>query len=119
MKSTWLVHKEARIQYADYSGFHSDLEGLRAEVEYASEQTLLEPLNSVLSLVDVTDTLGTQEIVEYLKNAAVRTRPYIRKMAVVGVPGYKRILLRAVIAFIGQDIRPFETLEEAKDWLAQ
>jgi hypothetical protein len=40
-------------------------------------------------------------------------------MAVVGVPGYKRILLRAVIAFIGQDIKPFETLEEAKDWLVQ
>ncbi|MBN2201410.1 hypothetical protein JW777_05600 [bacterium] len=119
MKSTWLVHKGARIQYADYSGFHADLEGLKAEVEYASEQTLKERLESVLSLVNVTDTSGTQEIVEYLKNAAVRTRPYIRKMAVVGVPGYKKILLRAVIAFIGQEIKPFDTVEEAKDWLTQ
>ena len=66
MKSTWLVHKEVRIQYADYTGFHGDLEGLRAEVEYASEQTVKEPLGSVLSLVNITDTLGTQEIVEYL-----------------------------------------------------
>ncbi|MDM7926753.1 MAG: STAS/SEC14 domain-containing protein [bacterium] len=119
MKSTWLKHNGARIQYADYSGFHSDLEALKAEVEYASGETLKEPPYSVLSLVNVTDTMGTQEIVEYLKNAAVRTKPYIKKMAVVGVPGYKKILLRAVIAFTGQDIKPFDTLDEAKEWLAQ
>lgn len=117
MKSTWLVHEGTRIQYADYSGFHADLEGLRAEVEFASEQTLREQVDSVLSLVNITDTSGTPEIVDYLKNAAVRTKPYIRKMAVVGVPGYKKILLRAVITFTGQDIKPFDSLEEAKDWL--
>ncbi len=119
MKSTWLVHKGARIQYADYSGFHANLEGLKAEVEYAGEQTFKEPFSSVLSLVNVTDTNGTQEIVEYLKNATVRTKPYVRRMAVVGVSGYRKILLRAVIAFTGQEIKPFDTLEEAKDWLAQ
>jgi hypothetical protein len=119
MKSKWIEHKGVRIQYADYTGFRGDLKGLKAEVEYASSQTLREPLNSVLSLVNVTDTIGTEEIVEYLKHAAARTKPYIRKMAIVGVQSYKRILLRAVVAFTGQDIKPFGTLEEAKDWLVQ
>jgi hypothetical protein len=118
MKSKWLEHAGARILYADYSGFGADLAGLRAEVEYASELTLREPTASVLSLVDVGDTTGTPEIMDFLKSAAAKTKPHVRKMAVVGVQGYKKILLRAVIAFSGQAIQPFDTIEEAKDWLA-
>jgi hypothetical protein len=118
MRSKWIEHKGKRIILADYSGFRADLPGLKSEVENASDLTMREPLNSVLSLVDVTDTSGTPEVMDYLKTAAARTKPYVRKMAVVGVQGYKKILLRAVIAVTGQAIQPCDTIEEAKEWLA-
>jgi hypothetical protein len=118
MKSKWIDHRGTQILFADYSGFGCDLAGLRSEVEYASDLTLREPLNSVLSLVDVGGTAGTPEIVDYIKAAAVTTRPHIRKMAVVGIQGYRKLFLRAVIAFSGQAIQPFDTREEAKQWLA-
>ena len=118
MKSRWIDHRGARILLADYSGFGGVLEQLKPEVDYASELTVREPLNSVLSLVDVTCTSGTPEIMDLLKTAAATTKPYIRKMAVIGVEGYKKILLRAVVAFSGQTIHSCDTIEEAKDWLA-
>jgi len=118
MRSKWIEHKGKRIVLADYSGFGADLTGLKAEVEHASDLTMKEPLDSVLSLVDVTGTSGTPEIVDYIKTAAVATKPYVRKMAVVGIQGYRKILLRAVIAFSGQAIHPCDTIEQAKEWLA-
>ncbi len=101
MKSKWIDHRGAKILLADYSGFGGVLEQLKPEVESASELTLMEPKNSVLSLVNVDGTSGTPEIMDFLKTAAVRTKPHVRKMAVVGVQGYKKILLRAVTAFSG------------------
>jgi hypothetical protein len=118
MKSQWLDHKGTRILLADYSRFGADLAGLHAEVEYAVELTIKEPKDSVLSLVDVSGTSGTPEIVDYIKSAAAKTKPYVRKMAVVGIQGYRKILLRAVIAFSGQAIHPCDTIEEARQWLA-
>jgi hypothetical protein len=118
MKSRWIDHKGVKILLADYSGFGGVLDQLKPEVEYASELTVREPLNSVLSLVDVSCTSGTPEVMDFLKTAAVKTKPYIRKMAVVGVQGYKKILLRAVVTFSGQTIQACDTIEEAKDWLA-
>jgi hypothetical protein len=118
MKSKWLDHPGARILYADYSGFGGNLAGLQVEVEYASELTMQEPLNSVLSLVDVRNTTGTPEIMDYLKAAAARTKPHVRKMAVVGVHGYRKIFLRAVITFTGLTIHPCDTVEEARQWLS-
>ena len=118
MKSKWINHKGVKIILADYSGCGGELERLKSEVEYASDLTLREPPNSVLSLVDVTGTSGTPEIMDFLKSAAAKTKPHVRKMAVVGVQGYKRILLRAVTAFSGQTIYPCDTIEEAKNWLA-
>jgi hypothetical protein len=118
MKSKCIDHKGVKIILADYSGCGGELERLKSEVEYACELTIREPLNSVLSLVDVSGTSGTPEIMDLLKTAAAKTKPHVRKMAVVGVLGYKKILLRAVIAFSGQTIQPCDTIEEAKHWLA-
>ncbi len=38
-------------------------------------------------------------------------------MAIVGVTGIKAIFLNAINLFSKQDVRPFKTIEEAKEWL--
>jgi hypothetical protein len=76
-----------------------------------------QPVNSVLSLSDLQNTVGSAEVVELFKKSASRTKPYSRKQAVIGVSGVKRILAEAVARFSGQRMTYFDDIESAKDWL--
>jgi hypothetical protein len=104
--------------FADYSNF-TDLESLKTEVDYATGITIKEPKDSVLLLVDVSGTLGDSELVDYIKESAQQDDDNMKKVAVVGVSGYRRIFLRAVIQFTRLAVKTFDTVEEAKDWLAE
>jgi len=54
-----------------------------------------------------------------IKMSARITKELTSKEAVVGVTGAKKILLRITQLFAGMQLRPFDTLEEAKEWLIQ
>lgn len=118
MKSHWIEHRGKRIFLADYSNF-TNLESLKAEAEYATSITIKEPKDSVLLLADVTGTLGDPAMVDYLKESASQDEENMKKMAVVGVSGYRRIFLRAVLQFTRLDAKSFDNLEDAKDWLVK
>ncbi|NQT27009.1 STAS/SEC14 domain-containing protein [candidate division KSB1 bacterium] len=118
MKSGWIDHRGVKIFIADYSHF-MDLESLKAEVDYATNITINEPENSVRLLVDVTGTLGDAEMVDCIKESAGKDDDNMKKAAVVGVSGYRRIFLRAVLQFTKLSVKTFDNLEEAKDWLAE
>lgn len=117
MKSTWITHKGKKIFYADYSDFGKDFIKLKAEVIYVNSIMVLEPKESVLLLVNVNGTTGTSEITFYLKDAAIKVKTHVRKAAVIGVSGVRLALLRSVSYLSGMDIKPFDDIETAKDWL--
>ena len=118
MKSKWITNKEKKIFYADYSNFEKDFQKLKPEVAYANSIMMREPKESVLLLVDVTGTTGTSEITFFLKDAAIEVKVRVRKAAVIGVSGVRLALLRSVSFLSGMEIRPFDDIESAKDWLA-
>jgi hypothetical protein len=118
LKSKWIEHKGKKIFFADYSNF-TNLESLKAEVDYATSITINEPKDSILLLVDVSGTLGDSELVDCIKESAQKDDDNMKKVAVVGVSGYRQIFLRAVIKFIRLSVKTFDTLEDAKDWLAE
>lgn len=118
MKSGWIDYSGKKIFFADYSHF-TDFEAFKAEVDAVTGITIKEPKKSVLLLVDVTDTIGESEMVNYLKESAGADDENMKKVAVVGVSGYRRIFLRAVIQFTSLDVKTFDTLDAAKDWLVQ
>ena len=117
MKSEWMTHKGERFIYCDFTRFGVDLEGLRAEVEAADIQICLERENSVLALADLRDTVASRKMVDLFKGSALRTKKHIRKQAVVGVTGIRRLLAGAVARFSRQPMVLFDTVEEARDWL--
>jgi hypothetical protein len=117
MKSTWVSHKGKKIFYADYSDFEKDFQKLKIEVSYANATMVQEPKESVLLLVNVTSTTGTSEITFYLKDAAIQVKPHVRKAAVIGVGGVRLALLRSVSFLSGMEIKPFDDIDTAKDWL--
>ncbi len=117
MRSRWITHKGKTIFLCDYSGLGDDVEALRAENADVAAELTQQPAGSVLELVDVRGSIGSREAVALLKTSAARTRPHIRKTAVVGVEGVVKVLAQAVSRVSGLGLTLFATEEAAKDWL--
>jgi hypothetical protein len=119
MKSKWIEYKGKRIYYADYTDFGDDIKGLKAEVEYAHGVVMQEPDKSVLLLVDVSRTTGTTEALNSMKNAASVSETKVIRTAVLGVHGFKKMLMQTIAKVSGMNIVAFEDTESAKDWLVK
>ena len=117
MKSEWREYKGKRYFFSDYSGFGMDFQSLKTEVNAVDDLITQQPENSVLVLIDFRNTVGTTEVVDLFKQGASRTRKYIRKNAILGIVGIRKILLDAVTRLTGQVAQTFDDEESAKDWL--
>ena len=73
----------------------------------------------MLVIVDVRGIIATRDITRLFKLSAVKTRPYERKTAVVGITGYKKVLLDAVAFFSRRSFGAFYDLDTAKDWVIE
>jgi hypothetical protein len=107
-----------RVLYLDYAGFKSDVGALRAEVEAADRVICAQPLRSVHALADLRDTVATAAVVDLFKHSATQTKPHVAKMALVGIHGLKKFLAEMVARVSGQQMRAFDTEDEAFAWLA-
>jgi hypothetical protein len=118
MKSEWMIHRGRRFIYCNFKDFGLDVGALQKEVEAVDEQMCREPEKSVLALADLRGTVTSRKVVDIFKESATRTNRHVLKQAVVGVTGIRKILAQAVAHFSGQALVLFDTVEEAKDWLA-
>ena len=73
----------------------------------------------LLLLFDVTNANFSAASMLALKKNAVVCSPYIKKVAIVGVDGIKKILFKAVQAVATTSMEAFDSVEEAKKWLAE
>lgn len=105
--------------YSDYSNFEADQKSLQAEVNAVDEIICQQPENSVLILVDVRGTTTTLDAVELFKNSSARTTHHVRKVAVLGITGIRKVLLDVVSQYSGQEMTIFDDIEKAKDWLVE
>ncbi len=117
MQSEWITHKGKRIFYSNLSGFLTDVEALGAEIDAAGAAICQQPENSVLILVDVQGSVGSTEAVQLLKNNSLRTNKHARKTAIIGISGFRKVLLDAINRFSGRNVTLFDDLDAAKDWL--
>ena len=104
MKSKWIFYKGVKILYADYSGFKNDAAALKIENDGVDAVVCQQAPGSVLCISDVRDTVASSEAMAIIKNSAKRTNPYVRKQAVIGVTGVRRVLADAVVRFSGTEI---------------
>jgi hypothetical protein len=73
---------------------------------------------TTLLLTDVTGSTFNQAITEALRKLAADNKPYARASAIYGVTPLMRVLLRAIVALTGRDIRIFAGRAEAVAYLA-
>ena len=119
MKSRWIEHKGKRVFYCDWTDLGYDVSALEAEVNECNRLTVAQPPNSMLSIIDVRGTVASKEAMEVFKSSSAKGKPFVRKSAVIGITGFKKVLLEAVSAFSGQSFGTFNDLEEAKDWVVK
>jgi len=115
----FIEYNSSEIYFVDYSHIKSSEEFLKVikGTNAFREKVKAEGKRDVLMLVDITGSYVYGETMDALKRAAKLSRELTRKEAVVGVTGPKKVLLRIIQLFTGMQLRPFDSLEEAKEWL--
>lgn len=68
---------------------------------------------------DITDTRFNVQSIDALKKVASSTKKVVSMYAVIGVTGLKKILFNSIKPFATNDLAAFDTVEEAKQWLAK
>ena len=111
----WIEHKGKQILFADYSNLQGE-----------------ECINAVKGFEDFLVNLGKNELLIFVdaqnsdlddvgfevgRKVAKMVKPYIKKEAIIGITKGKETLLTLVNIFSDIGIKPFDTMEEAKDWL--
>lgn len=116
MGPEWIEFKGKKILYIDYRGVKDkdvSLSILRKTVEIERKSC-----GNLLILQNFEGTYANKEFMEEIKKLGKEVKDKVKKNALVGITGIKKILLRAYIAFSGEkDIKTFNTEEDAKEWL--
>lgn len=113
----FIEQRGKRILLIDFSGLQAT-EDILAEVETARALVATQPPASLLTLTHVKGARYTPPVMEALKKLAADNKPYVRAAAVVGMEGLHRVLFRAVILFSRRNIEAFDSMNEAREWLA-
>ena len=112
----FITHKGKKILYFDMSSCKfAEISGVVAE---AKRTIATQPSGSVLALTNVTDTELSKNSSAVIKDFTAYNKPFIKASAVIGVEGLRKVIYNAAMAFSGRQISAFDTIEQAKDWLA-
>lgn len=110
-------HKGKNILLLDFSNCSCE-EVLRI-IEESRKLIKVQPEHSLLTLTNVEGAHFDFKVVEAMKDFTVHNKPYVRKGAVVGVTGLRKIIYDAVMRFSGRNLPSFDDIEEARDWLVE
>ena len=115
---TMVQHKGKSIVFTDLSNMTVSDEQV-AVLQQAEALVLKQPPGSVRSLIDFTGVKYNIPGVEAQKHFSTAATPYIKVSAVVGITGMIRVIYRSIVRITGRDIKIFDDVETAKDWLAE
>ena len=114
---SWITYKGKEILYDDYRNLSG--EKFSALVDVQVSLTLESGKKNILSLVDVRNSYAIKETVDVFNNAGKVTKGIAIKTAVLGITGVKKIFLNVINKITNIGAKPFNTIEEAKDWLVE
>ncbi len=120
MRSKWISHQGRQIFWQDFSNNGLlGTESVKQELQAVQEIVLQQPKNSVLVLADFRDTQIGKELLDMLVASSSMTKAHVKKTAVLGVVGAKRILADVLVKITGQALTIFDNIDSAKDWLVK
>lgn len=114
----FIKHKGRDIIYIDFTNTKKIDEQLEI-FNWAEDIIKTQTPKSVLSLINYKDARYDIYSVEAQKNYSAAITPYVKASAVTGLNSLMFIILRSVARITGRNIRVFDDLEAAKDWLVE
>jgi hypothetical protein len=114
----FMAYKGHKILVIDHSGLDENeiieniKKGSRFLMDYKSAE------NQILLITDFRNTYGTNKVMDALKTPeAMEGMKKVKKTAVIGITGVKKILLNAYNRFTSKNVYAFNTMEEAQEYL--
>ncbi len=112
----FIRHNGAEILFLDFSECKAG--DVLLVIDKATPVITARPEKSLFTLSDVTNARFDDTVTHRMKEFTAHNKPFVKAAAVVGITGLKKILFEAVMMFSKRKIHAFETIEQAKDWLA-
>jgi hypothetical protein len=115
----FIEYKGQSIYYVDYSNIKSNDEFMSVIKQSNSfrEKVKSEGKKDLLMLVDISGSFVYGDVLTEIKKAGKITKELTLKEAVVGISGGKKILLKIVQSVTNMNLKVFDSIDEAKDWL--
>jgi hypothetical protein len=123
INSSSTENKTGAHEYKGHKIILIDLKGLQPEgiisrVEGAKKIILASPPASVLLITDFRNMRYDHERTEYAKQVSKDIKPFVKKSALLGIEGLKKIILQSMIVFSGRtNMKPFLEAKDALEWL--
>jgi len=111
----WIEHKGERILYTDYSNATPD--EILSTVNESVAVSFSQEKKSVLQIVNVSNAAYDLKSWQFLRQRAKETEPYTKASAVLGVEGPKKHLLTVTKMVSKRNIKAFDNIDDAKEWL--
>jgi len=119
MRSKWIEFEGKKIFYQDFSMHFYDYQTVKEELAEVQKIVVKEPLDSILVLVNFSDTAIAGDLMPALNASSTLTKDHIHKLAVIGFSGIKRKLGDLLSGLTGQPLRYFTDEFQAKQWLVE
>ncbi len=116
----WVTHKGKKILVIDYKDYQIEKIKNDEYLKYLTEARKIinkQPLKSLLIITDITDAGFTKKSNDAMREFARKNTPYVKASAVVGVTGLKKVVITAIKVVTKRNLKIFDNIEDAKDWL--
>ena len=101
-----------------YNNMADCLPNQAEECLYKSHELMShEPENSVYVLANVKGIRFNKDIIQVFKDVTKKNAPYVKTTAVYGLDGFAKLLINTVVKFSRREMRVFDDLDQAKEWL--
>ncbi|NIQ11362.1 MAG: hypothetical protein GWO08_16125 [Gammaproteobacteria bacterium] len=115
-RARFIEHKGRKIYLMDCSD--ASLEEMNEVIEACERDVRSQPEKSVYTLIVAGGSSFSGETINRLKELARGNTPYVIASSIVGITGLYKVVLNAVAMFSKRRFYLYDTVEEAKDFLA-
>ena len=111
----WIPHKGKEILYEDYTNLTG--EQIARLVPAITKITEDNDYKDILLLIDLSNSFANKDATNAFGESGKISKGRLKKTAVLGITGVKKVLLNFVNRVSKVDAKPFSSEEEAKEWL--
>ena len=119
MRSKWIEHKGQRILFEDFANLFYNSDAFKQELAEVQQTILGEADNSVLAIIDFTNTEVDGALNREVRAFNKATQDFVRRAAIVGIGSAQRFFGDVWSRISGGNTMYFATVDKAKDWLVR